>query len=471
MKTNLVIGSGPSGLAAVKFLIGKNQKVILVDGANEKQHENENFNFKLDQKTSPKFQSLLFKFSNNEFKKKYSINQNNFFLTSSIVRGGLTNFWGGGLEIPSENYLKKNEINKKDYKKNIIQAKKFFCNNESKQGSDFKKNLDVKFKYLKSAFNFKNNKIVKLDLALTNENNKFQKICNFSNLCLKNCDRNSLYNYNNILSNLDKKKFQFQNNKFVVDIKKNNKKYSVFFDDKTSIIVDKIFCCAGTVGSTILISKLLKIYNKPIRLFHNPMYQLLFFSINKFKNIFNKISLPYAKIIIKYKQFYNSGSIVLLNDQNDNYFKNIFLRTIFKLFKNFFIGGNFFISQQLSKTYICLKEKNKIELSSNNFKNKTDREILKKISKYFIINKLIPVPFLNGKKFMNGSDTHYTSTLYNFRIKNQKIINNNGEVKGYKNLFVLDGSIIPPGLAYPTLFIVCNVFMKLSKIFKNEKQI
>ena len=45
MITNLVIGSGPSGLAVSKFLIENNQSVVLVDGSKKKHFKNNLFNF------------------------------------------------------------------------------------------------------------------------------------------------------------------------------------------------------------------------------------------------------------------------------------------------------------------------------------------------------------------------------------------------------------------------------------------
>ena len=80
---------------------------------------------------------------------------------------------------------------------------------------------------------------------------------------------------------------------------------------------------------------------------------------------------------------------------------------------------------------------------------------------------MIPIPLMNFKRFETGSDAHYTSSLYKYD-KGHKIFNSYSELISYKNFFVLDGSVIPPGLYYPTFFQVLNNFVKLEKIKKNK---
>ena len=452
MKINLVIGSGPTGLVTSKFLLHKNQKVIMVDGTSSKKFKQDEFKINLSQKSSPKYNSSKFVTSNKLFRKKNLITSKNFFLTSSIIRGGLTNFWGGGLEYPSHNYLEENKVNIRDYKKNLKLAENFLQINSFEE-KKIKEIMSKKFKYFKSLFKHKKNNIH--ELVASRSSNEFHK------------NLPSGKNFNFLINKLKRKKMIIKDNKFVKEIKKNNNKFKVFFDDNTNLVVDRIFCCAGTVGSTILVSKLIKIYNKKIRLYHNPMYQLLFFTISKTKKILKSVSLPYTKVIFKYKNTENSGSLVLLNDLSERTFDNFFLRKIYNLIKNFLIGGNFFISQNFSKTYIKLKKNSIVSIVSS--KSELEEKIIKKLNNYFIKNNFYPIPFISGKKYLNGSDTHYTSTLHNLKLGKKLIINKQGELRKFKNFFILDGSVIPPGLNYPTLFIICNALMKLNKIFDNEK--
>jgi len=162
MITNLVIGSGPSGLAVSKFLIENNQSVVLVDGSKKKHFKNNLFNFNLNQKNSPKYNSQEFISLNKIFKKKYSIKLKNFFLSSIIARGGLSNFWGGGLEYPDFSYLKKNNINIKEYNKNIVLAEIFLKNKKNKYSLEYENIINEKFKNFKNLFFIKKKKYYKI---------------------------------------------------------------------------------------------------------------------------------------------------------------------------------------------------------------------------------------------------------------------------------------------------------------------
>ena len=66
-----------------------------------------------------------------KFKKKYNIKTKNFFLVSGLISGGLSNFWGAGLEIPDLDYLKKYSFGK------LIMKEQKYINKELK--IDFKR--------------------------------------------------------------------------------------------------------------------------------------------------------------------------------------------------------------------------------------------------------------------------------------------------------------------------------------------
>jgi len=68
---------------------------------------------------------------------------------------------------------------------------------------------------------------------------------------------------------------------------------------------------------------------------------------------------------------------------------------------------------------------------------------------------------------MTGSDAHYTSSHY-FLNNHKRIFNFKNELISKKNFFVLDGSLIPPGLIYPTFFTVVNNFKVMNSIVKKN---
>ena len=142
---------------------------------------------------------------------------------------------------------------------------------------------------------------------------------------------------------------------------------------------------------------------------------------------------------------------------------------IFNLLKKYLVGGNFFLDQNLSKTYLVSNKKGFV-ISGTTID--IPKIIKSKILFFLIKNFCLPIPFMNFKNFKTGSDAHYTSSLFDYNKKN-KILNDCSELISMKNFYILDGSVIPPGLNYPTFFQVLNNFVKLKKIKRkifNEKK-
>ena len=89
----------------------------------------------------------------------------------------------------------------------------------------------------------------------------------------------------------------------------------------------------------------------------------------------------------------------------------------------------------------------------------------KKIYLNFKKNNLIyPFHFTLIPNF--GNDHHYTGTIP-INGKNKKLhLNENCELKNFKNLFVIDGSAIPyNSLKFPTALIISNAY-RIGKNFK-----
>lgn len=450
MKKILIIGTGPSGLSVLETLKNKKCEIDIVDGKSKS-----NFSL-LKQKNlniSPKYNNPDFLNAQNNFIKKYLIKTKNFFLSSSINEGGGTSYWGSGLEIPDKKYYEKNNLKPNKFNKFYKNSHIFF---------NRKPNLINKFtkkEYLEIRKILGEDKYIKINhlrLATEYENN--------NNKVLDKLE-GSFFNSYNKINKIYKKNIKYKNF-FVTKIKK-NKKFKVFFSEKNFKNYDLIFCCAGTIGSTIIVSNLLDLKSKRFRIFHNPMFLLIFLSLNPFffiKNLIKKtkIALPGANLVFKSKDKNYKGSIMILNNitlsQNTNFLKRLF----FNLGKNFLIGGNFFLDQNLSKSYITKKNKY-FEIKGENIK--FPKNIKNRILSFFKKKFFIPVPFLNLKPFTTGSDAHYTSTIYNYNKKN-RILNENNELIKNKNFYILDGSIIPPGLNYPTFFTVTNNFKIMKNIIK-----
>jgi hypothetical protein len=435
-KKILVIGSGPSGFSALNFLNNKRYILYLSDGGaiNDKLKSK----IEISKDLSFKYFEPKYQISRNIFNNFYKFNYKNFFNSSSIITGGLSNFWGGGLEKPDTQYLKKHNIDLRNYKKTFNQIDSLL--GLSKKVSSVTHQL---FKNTIYNFSIKKNNFISLNknnLALTNKNNNYT-IFNTIN-SLKILIKNKRINY---LQNLKINKIIYNNNK-----------YQVFFCNKKYQYFDKIICCAGTIGSTKIVLDLLKIKNIKIRLFHNCMFQLAFFNFSqKFKNLSMvrpNIFIPYLLLKAKVYNLNHSGTLMFGN----NFPKNIFKSYLINLFSRFFdkriLVGNFFINQHLSSSYI-IKKNDVYEIKYQICNHDVKFNKIKSLIKSFLLsNNFFPIPFLNFKKFKNGSDSHYTSTLYNLKLNNNYILKKNNELIKFKNFFVLDGSTIPPGLNFPTYF-------------------
>ena len=153
-----IIGSGISAVIVAKTFLEHDYKVHLIDSENvldkENVEQNQQSKFIPNIKKSPKYNNKYLTRSLKKFKKKYNIKTKNFFLVSGLISGGLSNFWGAGLEIPGSNYLKKYPFGKKilNEQKNI--NKELRLNKRSLSFFDFYFKQEVIKKILKKKKQF-----------------------------------------------------------------------------------------------------------------------------------------------------------------------------------------------------------------------------------------------------------------------------------------------------------------------------
>ena len=257
-----IIGSGISGITVAKTFLEANYEVYLYDAGNFKKKESneKKLSFFPQTKISPKYDEPLIKKGILQFKKNYQVKLKNFFLASPLISGGMSNFWGGGIEIPDKNYLKKNS-----YSQKILKEKKnlnYFLNLKNDifhyYKDYFDQNLDRKL------LEKKNEKIYFKKLGICASQNKDNLVFN-SKEKIKDFEDNYSFKYfpNNFIKDIKK-----QNNKLIL-VGSNNKKIKFKFD--------KVILSTGTIGSTLLIAKLLRI-KKDIKLYHTPAFKLVYFN-------------------------------------------------------------------------------------------------------------------------------------------------------------------------------------------------
>ncbi|MDC6479963.1 hypothetical protein PQY92_03700, partial [Candidatus Pelagibacter sp.] len=167
IKDIAIIGTGISAMSSIEALKdNKNFNITVFEsgGNNKKKITTQKNNFN----SSFKYNSSLFKLSKEKFLRNYNIEEKNYFLSNVNCYGGLSNFWGGGVEIPDKQFLVKNNLSL-NLLKYIPVIKKLF-NLEStsiKKIKDLRKSLSYKNIDNLEEKNFKINNI---DISLDGKN-------------------------------------------------------------------------------------------------------------------------------------------------------------------------------------------------------------------------------------------------------------------------------------------------------------
>ena len=371
-----IIGSGISATIVAKTFLEYNYKVYLIDSGNvlgKERIDNKKQNkFIPEIKKSPKYNNKHLANSLKQFKKKYNINTKNFFLVSSLISGGLSNFWGAGLEIPDNKYLKKYP-----YPKSIMKEQNYI-DNELKLYKEKFKFFDLFYeqKIIKEMLTKKNKSTYfsKFLPAVKQYNNQKLTFQDYNNTDFLSSFNKHIYNSKSqILKLIGNKNFIYIPNVFVKNIKK-NKTYKLVTDTKKNINVkfNKIIISSGTIGSTILVDRILKLKEK-YRLYHTPMLKLIYFTFLLPFKINNRIKfgLPLLNLNVYDKKEKFFGSLIYLNNITNYFFGINKLNFLFSFAKKFIFVGNIFLPSNYSNTFVEVKKNKTLIYSNNNFnKNK-----------------------------------------------------------------------------------------------------
>lgn len=466
----IIIGSGLSSTAFLSSLDIKNKRVAIISPSNIK------FQGKVISKKLNKYLNLNLP---PRFNKKKIDGYKNFFIQNRIKvnknisifgnlnHGGVSNYWGGSCEFPKENEI--SFLNKKNKKKLIDSYVDIFTKN------NFYGNLDIsRKKKINEKIKLKKNNINKIFQHLISDSSS-KKVKFFHNVNAKNTKTGNLYlplNINNLPKGIKKLNF------VVKKIKRKNNFYSVACqnNDKTEeIFTKKLVLCSGTIASTKLICEMLNI-RRSIKINHNPMLFGLFLfkqKINienfspsrfaakicdkKFKKLFSIANFRTSNAIIKDKIF-----------KNFKVMKNLFSKRLYNSLEKNFLFLNLYLDSKYGNLYFKIDNQNKTNIF---YKQKSDSKIkyqlkndMKTLYNYFKEKKLI-YPFKFQLIPPWGNDNHYTGTIP-INGKDKKLsLKENCELKGFKNLFVIDGSSLPnTNLKFPTALIIANAF-RLGKEF------
>lgn len=429
-----IIGSGLSGSIVLDALIKKKNQIYLIDSSNINKIDNIKYS-KSFNKHSPKLNNSFFIKKSKKFLNFYNIKDNDTFMTTStLVSGGGSNFWGGGIEIPLKSY--QNKINKKF---NInIEKSFYYILNLLCPGQKIQKN-NIKNKIIYSQKNFK---LKKFFYALSKNDNKDDWYENY---------RYKSFNSREIISNLIKQKnLKYISNTNVrkIEISQNKVFLSTDNNKLKNISFDKVVLSCGTLASPLLLKRSFpNFFPNKFKIFHTHMLKLAYFKFNYFSKLSNKLTnlssnLPSVFFDLKTIKDRILGSIVLAKQYPNFIFGISNKNFIFKFLKRFLLIGNLFFDQNLSSTFLKISKNSKSTILSEKKKIYLKIDSKKIINKFFIKNGYLPIPIINFSDTITGSDSHYTSSLFNSFKYEYKFFN--------KKVYILDGSIIPPGNYYTT---------------------
>ena len=409
MKKIAIIGSGISAVIVAKVFLKAKYRVYMYD-SDDLESKKTSLN---DKKNSFKLSSTKFLQSKYEneisyFKEKYKIANNDFNLKSALVSGGLSNYWGAGIEYPNFDYLKKYSNFK-----SII-----------KENKEIKKIIGIPLNNDTSYFDFFYKQNVIQDILKKKNNRIYFEKFNLAvrQLISKNhIKKNTIFNASNQIKILKKNKyFYYHQNKHVVSVKKyKNNSYKIIFENEISDqMFNKVIISAGTIGSTILVARLLNL-KKKIRILHHKMLVFVFFSFKSLHKNLKGYDLPLLRLVYKSKFGESKGGFIFSKDL-DNRFLNINKKNfLFNYLKKFFFIGNFFMPNKFINSFIKLNgSKTSITTSTNKKSvNLYKKKLTSDLSNLLKLHKIFSLPIKKSFFLKNGSDAHYTSSLLYLKKK------------------------------------------------------
>lgn len=518
MQKIVVIGSGLSAISAIKILVEKGLKPIVLDYGQSLEKENETKKNKCasvepNQWEAQDIEKLITNPTiNNKFPKKMYMGSDFFYLkkndfinlkmskdelkeslpAASLAKNGLSTSWGSSvLPLYKGNNKKfpfKIELLDKYYKK-ILSDINYVAEKDS---------LIKKFEIYKNPDHaHKNNRDIIQILNKLEKNKLFNNsfvsghsrlLVNFSEKkgckncgnCLSGCVYNFIYKPEQYLNTLIKSnKIEYVPGVFVnFYTKERNGNIKVNFIDKNkktnSIICEKLIVAAGALNSTILHIKSFNLYEQKFKLLNKNglVFPILSFQLNK--DIWpNRHTMPLFFLCqIKDDKV---GMFAQISKANELIIKKLHGKwnkhsILSKIFSNYFLIAHSNLDSENSDSYEIkvnseMSKKNTlVEIDKIYNKNKTKIELdyLKKFKKIFNSTNLYPIFYIKKE---TDSQHNGGSLPMVEQIKNVYEVDEKGNSVYSKNIFYVDSAVLPELPATPiALPMMANAMRIVDKI-------
>lgn len=508
---NIIIGSGPTGIIAAEEMLNLGKEVTILDYGNILEEKNNDIkkNFIKDENKS-KFkkeiqtnkvitkvyqnENLKFPFGSdyvfreNKFEKFKS--QKNIDFLYSNAKGGLSNIWGtmyspfypkdiNSWDISYEEFYKdgkeiENSIPLLSTKDNLDNF--FPLNFGTKHNYPLSSNANDFFEKLKHEKKEKNNNGVyfgRAKMAIGNKYSHEYTECKSCGLCHQGCPYDCMFSSVHLLQKIQtKNKINYINNIFVEKINKTQDIIEIHAIDVTTeekkIFYSKnAFICCGPISTATLMLRSNMVKGNKITLKESQRFFLPIFKKNNKKNSIDQNKNTLAELFIEI-----SNDRVCKKSIHLQYYTFLeeMLMPITKLFGKFayilpklfpFIFGRLnLIIGYLHSDYsnkLVIEKNNNSEFEIKELKNNNTDKVIKKtlnftkqnLKKHFYIFNFL----LN--KNLTGASYHYGGSFPMSKQKSDNSTSLIGELHEYKNIFILDSSILPNVPASPTTVNVC----------------
>lgn len=492
----IIIGSGPAGVSAAFPLVNAGYKVMMLDGgmstgespptdAYDVWRRNDSFQhnrmigsnyyaFRKNSGDSPKLRVPLFEYVFKDFLSGNKIEGNNFSVTGSLASGGLSNAWGAGVATFSRDELKDFPCPIEDlYDSYESVAKRigisggvcddmssiFGVDSWSKKPVD----LDHQHAYLLSRYSSNREYLIgkgfrmgRTRLALLTSDFGDRKACNLSGNCLWGCSGKSLYSAVDELAALQRyPNFVLRSGNVATELVKGRDVWSVrctsAVEKNTSFDSPRVILAAGTLATTALVLRMLNSSEKKEILTCPTAAFMLwipsFLGAKRSKGFGSgqlAFNLDLDSQTSALGATFSTGGIPVTE-----FAKHLPIRVpsaidVMRGILSSCVVGNLFLPGRHGKGVVGLSNNGVLKVSSS--PNEEVDALMKKAYKILSVGYLrmgaivLPGSFRLGKL---GGDMHYSGSLPMRKKPRAAEVDENGELFGCPDLYVVDGACLP----------------------------
>jgi ferredoxin len=472
-----ILGTGHSSLAALVACIEKNKEVTILDVGFRSNLNFNNSNIDVIKSKIPIKKINGSSYPYWDLKPKSFIKQNQTEAINSYSFGGFSNTWGAGVLPYSKDEFKNWPISLNEMEPYYKKLDSFLplVAEDDNLSNEFPL-YHSKFTILKSSTQILNilNKIEKNSSKLINEGltfgksrlaiNQVENKCTYCNKCIEGCPENLIHSSVHSFETLLKKHNVKYINGVHIEMLSINEK-SILIDGfdlinnmDVSFLAEKVFVGTGTISTTQLMMRSLKIYDKEIEIKDSQYFIFPILGATT-KSTMNENVNTLAQIFCEVNNKQVSPNRIHLSIYGYSPFLKEYVYSVFGIFniilkpflnfflKRMYVGQGFLHSEESNKLKIKLikGEKDIITIISENDKKvkKTVLNLVRLFNRNTKITKLFGfTPFI--KIAPTGKSYHIGGSMPMKKNPKEDLDTNVfGETNALPNVHIIDSSVFP----------------------------